>query len=79
MTDVKRQFRSVIKSYLYYVVLFTAVVGLRQYVFALDFPGKYYVKRGIGLLGDTIAYKNDRLYINDKEYDEPYLKQYKRN
>jgi signal peptidase I len=36
-----------------------------------------YVKRVIGLPGDTIEYKNDVLYINGKPYDEPYLAPYK--
>ncbi|WDT36884.1 signal peptidase I [Streptococcus pneumoniae D39] len=31
------------------------------------------VKRVIGMPGDTIRYENDKLYINDKETDEPYL------
>ena len=38
-----------------------------------------YVKRIIGLPGDSIEYKNDHLYINDKQYSEPYLDQYKKN
>lgn len=32
-----------------------------------------YVKRVIGLPGDTIEYKNDRLYINNKYVEEPFL------
>lgn len=32
-----------------------------------------YVKRVIGLPGDSIEYKNDRLYINGRYYAEPYL------
>lgn len=32
-----------------------------------------YVKRVIGLPGDRIQYKDDRLYINGKVYQEPYL------
>lgn len=32
-----------------------------------------YVKRVIGLPGDNIEYKDDKLYINGKEYKEPYL------
>ena len=34
------------------------------------------VKRVIGMPGDTIRYENDKLYINDKETDEPYLADY---
>ncbi|KMK96839.1 signal peptidase I [Rossellomorea marisflavi] len=36
-----------------------------------------YVKRVIGLPGDTVTYKNDKLYINGKYYEEPYLDTYK--
>src|SRR5699024_9977185 len=36
-----------------------------------------YVKRIIGLPGDTIIYRNDVLYLNGKKYDEPYLHKYK--
>ena len=38
--------------------------------------GKDYIKRVIGLPGDTIEYKDDQLYINGKAYDEPYLDKY---
>lgn len=34
------------------------------------------VKRVIGLPGDIIRFENDVLYINDKQYDEPYLDTY---
>ena len=36
-----------------------------------------YVKRIIGLPGDTVQYIDDVLYINDEKYDEPYLDDYK--
>ncbi len=32
-----------------------------------------YVKRVIGRAGDTVSYKGDTLYVNDKEVKEPYL------
>ena len=38
---------------------------------------KNYIKRVIGLPGDTVEYKNDQLYINGKAIAEPYLDQYK--
>lgn len=38
---------------------------------------KDYIKRVIGLPGDTIEYKDDTLYINGKAYKEPYLDEYK--
>ncbi|MCL1630744.1 signal peptidase I [Sporolactobacillus sp. CPB3-1] len=36
-----------------------------------------FVKRVIGLPGDTIVYKNDQLYVNGRKVAEPYLKAYK--
>lgn len=38
---------------------------------------KDYIKRVIGLPGDTVEYKEDTLYINGKPYKEPYLDKYK--
>jgi len=40
--------------------------------------GKDYIKRIIGLPGDTLEYKDDVLYINGKAYAEPYLDEYKK-
>lgn len=45
---------------------------------APDKPGALYIKRVIGLPGDTIKFKNDQLYINGKKYAEPYLDQGKK-
>jgi signal peptidase I len=39
---------------------------------------KDYIKRVIGLPGDTVEYVNDTLYINGKAYEEPYLDAYKK-
>lgn len=39
--------------------------------------GKAYIKRVIGLPGDKVEYKEDKLYINGKAYAEPYLEEYK--
>ncbi|OCA86291.1 MULTISPECIES: signal peptidase I [unclassified Bacillus (in: firmicutes)] len=38
-----------------------------------DGKDKYYIKRIIGLPGEKVEYKNDSLYINGKQKDEPYL------
>ncbi|SER63950.1 signal peptidase I [Psychrobacillus sp. OK032] len=35
-----------------------------------------YVKRVIGLPGDTITYENDQLFINNNKVDEPFLSSY---
>lgn len=44
---------------------------------APDDEGKNYIKRVIGLPGDTVEYRDDTLYINGKAYKEPYLQEYK--
>ncbi len=46
---------------------------------APDDPSLNYVKRVIGLPGDTIAYENDQLYVNGNPIAEPYLDEYKQN
>jgi signal peptidase I len=48
-------------------------------VFHSPEPGKDYIKRVIGLPGDTVEMKQDTLYINGKKYDEPYLAESKQN
>lgn len=42
---------------------------------APDNPDRMYVKRVIGLPGDTVEYKNDELYLNGELVEEPYLEQ----
>ncbi len=39
---------------------------------------KDYIKRIIGLPGDEIEYRNDKLYVNGKAYEEPYLDKQKK-
>lgn len=34
---------------------------------------RLYIKRVIGLPGDTLEYRNNELYINGQKYEEPYL------
>ncbi|MGG4490945.1 signal peptidase I [Metabacillus idriensis] len=41
--------------------------------------GKDYIKRVIGLPGDTVEMRQDTLYINGKKYGEPYLAASKKN
>ncbi|WP_461214663.1 signal peptidase I [Lacticaseibacillus sp. GG6-2] len=42
---------------------------------APDAPaGTLYIKRVIGMPGDTVRVKNERLYINGKQQAQPYLK-----
>ncbi|GKV69735.1 signal peptidase I [Sporosarcina sp. NCCP-2716] len=40
---------------------------------APDAPGKQYVKRVIGLPGDRIEMKDDKLYVNGEFQEEPYV------
>ena len=46
----------------------------REDVVVVSQSEKYMIKRVIGLPGDTIEYKDNKLYVNDKEYKESYLK-----
>lgn len=39
---------------------------------------KDYIKRVIGMPGETIKYKDDQLYINGERISEPYLESYKK-
>lgn len=50
-------------------------------VIVYDVPekDKRYIKRVIGLPGDTVEYKDDQLHINNVAYDEPYLDRKKMN
>ncbi len=39
--------------------------------------GRSFIKRLIGLPGDSVKMRNDQLYINDKKVEEPYLKEHR--
>lgn len=41
-------------------------------IVVLDNENEYIIKRVIGLPGEKIAYKNNKLYVNDKEVKENY-------
>ncbi|MFC6314576.1 signal peptidase I [Lapidilactobacillus achengensis] len=43
---------------------------------APDEPGSLYIKRVIGLPGDTVTAKGGHVYVNGKRLSEPYLKEY---
>ena len=40
---------------------------------APDEPDKNYIKRVIGLPGESVRYENDQLYVNNQPIAEPYL------
>ena len=56
-------------------MIMTKIGDVQRFDVVVFHADKYsdYVKRVIGLEGDTIEYKDDKLYINGKEYEEPYL------
>lgn len=63
------------------IVLSTNVTSVKRFDIVVaqeteDGASKDIVKRVIGMPGDTIAYKDDVLYINNKEVDEDYLSDY---
>ncbi|PMD70738.1 signal peptidase I [Companilactobacillus nuruki] len=41
---------------------------------APDEPGSFYIKRIIGLPGDTVVSKNNKIYVNGKLFKEDFLK-----
>ena len=43
-------------------------------IVVIETDDSYLIKRVIGLPGETIEYKEGILYINDKEYKDPYYK-----
>ncbi|GGG15343.1 signal peptidase I [Lysinibacillus alkalisoli] len=53
----------------------TSLERFQQVVFeSPNNPDEWYIKRLIGLPGDKIEMKNDVLYVNDKPYEENYVK-----
>lgn len=52
----------------------------RNQIIALNYKDtKYMVKRVIGLPGEKIEFKDNILYINDKAFNEPFIKDVKTN
>ena len=46
----------------------------REEVVVVSQSEKYMIKRVIGIPGDKIEFKDNKLYVNDQEYKESYLK-----
>lgn len=57
-------FKEIKESFQYNIVTYK--------LFDVNHPQKYYIKRVVGLPGDTIEIKKDGLYRNGKKVDEPY-------
>ena len=50
------------------------VDGLERFdIVVIKYHDKYLIKRVIGLPGDNIKYKDNKLYINDEYVEEPFL------
>ena len=45
----------------------------REEVVVVSVKHKYMIKRVIGLPGETVEYKNNKLYINGKYYEEDFI------
>ncbi len=45
----------------------------REDIVVVSVKDKYMIKRVIGLPGEKIEYKDNKLYINGKEYEEKYI------
>lgn len=59
-------------------VIFNKIVYIigepaREDIVIIEHPFKNYVKRVIGLPGETISMKDHVLYIDDEKYEEPFL------
>ena len=57
-----------------YSLVVTKLIGINRFdIVVIDQGEKLLVKRVIALPGETIEYKDNVLYIDDVEYEEPYL------
>lgn len=47
--------------------------GLKRFdIVVINYPGEKLIKRVIGLPGEKVEFKNNKLYINDKLIEEPF-------
>ena len=57
----------------------TSIERFDEVAFHAPDADENYVKRVIGLPGDTVRMEDDVLYINERVYEEPYLDEFKQN
>lgn len=59
-------------------IIISKISRLKRFdIVSFEVNNKLYIKRIVGLPGESIEYKDDILYINNKPYQEPYLDEYK--
>ena len=57
-----------------YSFIITKNLGIKRFdIVVIDITEKLLVKRVVGFPGETVTYKDNKLYINDEYVEEPFL------